>query len=299
MAAQIINGKIISDQIKEEIKTSVEIDFLPQNIRPGLAAILIGDDPSSHIYVESKRKACEFVGFHSEVFRFSKDFKEIELIKLIEKLNRDDKFHGILVQQPLPHHVDQEKINLSIDPAKDVDGFHPVNFGKLLAGEETFIPCTPAGILELLRRYEISTSGKHAVILGRSNIVGKPIASLLMQKSSEANATVTVCHSATENIKMHTIQADILIAAIGRPHFVTAEMVNENCTVIDVGINRVSEPTLKNKYRLVGDVKFDEVSTKVKAITPVPGGVGPMTIAMLLKNTLIAATNFYNINQNA
>ncbi len=299
MAAIIIDGKKISEQIKNEIKTSVEIDFIPNNIRPGLAAVLVGDDPSSHIYVNSKQKGCEYVGFHSEVFRFSSNFSESDLINVIEKLNRDDKFHGILVQQPLPLHINQKKINLTIDPNKDIDGFHPINFGKLLAGDETFVPCTPAGIIELLKRYEIETSGKHVVVLGRSNIVGKPIAAMLVQKSKEANATITICHSATENIEEHTLRADILIAAIGRPKFVTAEMVKKNCTVIDVGINRIDDNTSEKKYRIVGDVDYHEVSKKVGFITPVPGGVGPMTIAMLLKNTLIAASNFYNLNQNA
>lgn len=299
MPAKIIDGRKISDQIKSEIKASVEKNFLPKNVRPGLAAVIVGDDSASHVYVNSKRRACEYVGFHSMVFNFPDDISEMELIELIEKLNRDDKFHGILVQQPLPPHINQKEINLAINPNKDVDGFHPINFGKLLAGDECFVPCTPAGIIELLKRYKIETAGKHVVVLGRSNIVGKPIAALLIQKSPNANSTVTICHSATKNIGELSRSADILIAAIGQPEFVTANMVSESCVVIDVGINRIEDPKSEKKYKLVGDVKYDEVSKKVEFITPVPGGVGPMTIAMLLKNTLIAASKFYNINLNA
>lgn len=299
MQAKIIDGRKISDQIKNEIKASVEKNFLPINVRPGLAAVILGDDPASHVYVNSKRKACEYIGFHSDVFNFPSDISEMEVIELIEKLNRDDKFHGILVQQPIPPHINQKRINLVIDPNKDVDGFHPVNFGRLLAGDECFVPCTPAGIIELLKRYKIETVGKHVVVLGRSNIVGKPISALLIQKSPNANSTVTICHSATKNIGEFSRSADILIAAIGQPEFVTANMVSENCVVVDVGINRIEDPSVEKKYRLVGDVNYSEVSKKVEFITPVPGGVGPMTIAMLLKNTLIAASKFYNINLNA
>lgn len=299
MPAKIIDGRKISDQIKNEIKASAEKNFLPMNVRPGLAAVILGDDPASHVYVNSKRKACEFVRFHSEVFNFPSDISEMELIELIEKLNYDDRFHGILVQQPLPPQINQKEINLAIDPNKDVDGLHPINFGKLLAGDECFVPCTPAGIIELLNRYKIETVGKHVVVLGRSNIVGKPISALLIQKSPNANSTVTICHSVTKNISEFSRSADILIAAIGQPEFVTANMVSEHCVVIDVGMNRIEDPSAEKKYKLVGDVKYDEVSEKVEFITPVPGGVGPMTIAMLLKNTLIAASKFYNINLNA
>jgi len=259
---------------------------------PGLVAILVGDNPASQIYVKSKGRACEEIGMKSKTEILPADISEEELLKIIDRYNNDNNYHGILVQLPLPEHINEDKIIEAIKPEKDVDGFHPVNVGRLVIGKDALRSCTPAGIQELLKRYDIETKGKHVVIVGRSNIVGKPIANIMVQKEQFANSIVTVCHSAADDLSYYTKQADILITAIGRAEFITADMVKEGVVVIDVGINRVEDSTKKRGYRVVGDVKFDDVSQKSSYITPVPGGVGPMTIAMLLKNTFKAYKNF-------
>ena len=284
----IIDGKKIAAEIREELKK--EIDKLKSENRavPGLVAILVGNNPASESYVRGKGKACEEVGMITKTEKLSSDISEKDLLELIQKYNSDKNYNGILVQLPLPKHIDEGKVIEAIWPIKDVDGFHPISVGNLLIGNDTFLPCTPAGIQELLVRYNIPIKGKHVVVVGRSNIVGKPIANILLQKKENANAVVTICHSAAKDISYYTRQADILIAAIGRPNFVKAEMVKDGVVVIDVGINRVIDETLPKGYRIVGDVDFDEVSKKASFITPVPGGVGPMTIAMLLKNTFKA-----------
>ena len=282
MSAKIIDGKLISKKILEEIKIEFEIFKKKKNIIPGIALILIGNNPASQIYVYSKAKICNELGFHSAIERVDEKISESDLLNIINKFNSNKSIHGILVQLPLPKHIDENKIIEAIDYKKDVDGFHPINVGKLVLGQKCFIPCTPLGIYELLLRYQIETSGKHIVIIGRSNIVGKPIANLLLQKNS-GNATVTIIHTGTKNISSFTKEANILIAAIGKQNFVTKEMVKENCVVIDVGINRTTDK------KIVGDVDFENVKEIVSAITPVPGGVGPMTIAMLVKNTFSAA----------
>ena len=251
--------------------------------------MLVGDVPASQVYVRTKRKACEHVGLSSVLHTPAGDIPEAQLLALIDQLNDDPTVHGILIQLPLPDHVEEAKVIERLSPSKDVDGFHPSNVGKLVIGMDTFKPCTPAGVQELLVRSGIEIAGKHAVVIGRSNIVGKPMANLLVQKHKDANATVTVCHSRTRDLATLTRQADILIAALGSPHIVTADMVKEGAVVIDVGINRVDDASAKKGYRIVGDVDFDAVSQVASAITPVPGGVGPMTVAMLMVNTLKAA----------
>lgn len=298
MSATILDGKKISQLIKDEIKKIISEKFLPNNLRPGLAAIIVGDNPASKVYVSSKARACEEVGIKSKVFQLDKNTSQNELIKLIEELNVDPEIHGILVQQPLPDKINTNLINEIIDPRKDVDGFHPVNLGRLLIGEECFVPCTPLGIIELLTRYDISLAGNNVVVIGRSNIVGKPLAALLMQKNKRTNATVTVCHSATKNIEEFTRKADVVIAAMGKPEFLSSSMINENSIVVDVGINRIEDVNSQKGYRIVGDVKFEDVVQKAAYLTPVPGGVGPMTISMLLKNTLIASSKFFGIEIN-
>jgi methylenetetrahydrofolate dehydrogenase (NADP+)/methenyltetrahydrofolate cyclohydrolase len=287
MPAEIIDGKRISSEIKENLREKVE-DLRKKGVVPGLAAVLVGDDPASQVYVNMKAKACEQVGIHSEVFRYPKELPEYDLLEKIEELNNKESIHGILVQFPTPEKISEEKVILTIDPKKDVDGFHPFNVGMMLAGKPTFLPCTPLGIQELLMRSGNDPSGKHVVILGRGSLVGRPLAPMLFQKSKGANATVTVCHTATKNLTDLTLQADILIAAMGKAKFVTAPMVKRGVVVIDVGTNRVEDSSSKSGYRLVGDVDFDSVKEVAKAITPVPGGVGPMTIAMLLSNTVKA-----------
>lgn len=298
MSATILDGKKISQLIKDEIKKIISEKFLPNNLRPGLAAIIVGDNPASKVYVSSKARACEEVGIKSKVFQLDKNTSQNELIKLIEELNVDPEIHGILVQQPLPDKINTNLINEIIDPRKDVDGFHPVNLGRLLIGEECFVPCTPLGIIELLTRYDISLAGNNVVVIGRSNIVGKPLAALLMQKNKRTNATVTVCHSATKNIEEFTRKADVVIAAMGKPEFLSSSMIKENSIVVDVGINRIEDVNSQKGYRIVGDVKFEDVVQKAAYLTPVPGGVGPMTISMLLKNTLIASSKFFGIEIN-
>ncbi|WP_439127384.1 bifunctional methylenetetrahydrofolate dehydrogenase/methenyltetrahydrofolate cyclohydrolase FolD [Polaribacter sp.] len=284
----LLDGKKTAADIKEEI--SLEVDDLRNNDKktPHLAAIIVGNDGASITYVNAKVKACERVGFESTLIRLPEDITEEELLNEIAVLNIDNDIDGFIVQLPLPKHIDEQKVIMAVDPDKDVDGFHPTNVGKMALNLPTFISATPFGILELLDRYEVETSGKHVVVLGRSHIVGSPMSILLSQKRKVGNATVTMCHSRTKNLKEITLQADIIVAAIGIPEFLKADMVKNDVTVIDVGITRVADPSKKNGFRLVGDVAFKEVAEKSEYITPVPGGVGPMTIAMLLKNTLLA-----------
>lgn len=282
----LIDGKKVSEEIKLEIKA--EIDELSQRGKrvPGLVVILIGDNPASESYVKNKAKSCTEIGMKSVLERRDANCTEKELLDLIYSYNENPEFDGILVQLPLPKHIDEKKIINAVSPKKDVDGFHPVSVGNLVIGVDTFFPCTPAGIQELLKRYDINPSGKHVVVVGRSNIVGKPIANMLFQKKPFANAVVTICHTGASDLSLYTKQADILIAAAGVPEFIKGDMVREGCVVIDVGINRVEDASRKTGYRLTGDVDFDSVAPKSSFITPVPGGVGPMTIAMLLSNTL-------------
>ena len=286
--AKIISGPKIAEAIRAEL--AVEIAALKaKGITPGLAVVLVGEDPASEVYVRNKRKTCAELGINSYAHDLPADTTEKKLLALIEKLNADPRVHGILVQMPLPKHISEQRVLNAIDPNKDVDGFHPVNVGKLLNGDECFVSCTPAACIELLVRSGYDPAGKHAVVVGRSNIVGKPVAALLMQKGRGGNATVTVCHSRTKGLAKITQTADILIAAIGVPQFIKGRMVREGAIVIDVGINRIPDPTKKSGFRLVGDVDFAAASKKAKAITPVPGGVGPMTITMLMRNTVTAA----------
>jgi len=289
--AKIIGGKAIAQQMQEEMKTQVA-ELKQKGIIPGLAAVLVGDDPASQTYVRSKEKACEKIDIYSEVNRLPATTSEDDLLTLVEELNKNKKIHGILVQLPLPDHIDEGKILLKIDPNKDVDGFHPVNVGKMVVGQPVFLPCTPHGCKVLLERSGIETKGKHLVILGRSNIVGKPLANIMVQKEEGANCIVTVCHTASKDLSYYTKQADILVAAVGRAKMVTADMVKDGVVVIDVGINRIDDPSTKSGKRLVGDVDFESVSEKASAITPVPGGVGPMTITMLMQNTIQSAIRF-------
>jgi methylenetetrahydrofolate dehydrogenase (NADP+)/methenyltetrahydrofolate cyclohydrolase len=284
----LLDGKKTAADIKEEIALEVR-DLKDRGIEtPHLAAIIVGNDGASITYVNAKVKACERVGFESTLIRLPEDTKEEDLLNEIAILNVDNDIDGFIVQLPLPKHINEQKVLMAIDPAKDVDGFHPTNVGKMALNLPTFISATPFGILELLGRYNVETSGKHVVVLGRSHIVGSPMSILLSQKRKIGNATVTMCHSRTKNLKEITLKADIIIAAIGIPEFVKSDMVKDNVTIIDVGITRLADSSKKSGYRLVGDVAFDEVAKKSKFITPVPGGVGPMTIAMLLKNTLLA-----------
>jgi methylenetetrahydrofolate dehydrogenase (NADP+)/methenyltetrahydrofolate cyclohydrolase len=287
----LLDGKKTAADIKEEIALEVAELKKRENIVPHLAAIIVGSDGASITYVNAKVKACERVGFESSLIRLPKNTSEEELLNEISILNVDNDIDGFIVQLPLPSHIDEQKIIMAIDPEKDVDGFHPTNVGKLALNLPTFISATPYGILELLNRYNIETTGKHVVVIGRSHIVGSPMSILLAQKRKIGNATVTLTHSRTKNLKEITLQADIIIAALGIPEFLKADMVKDNVTIIDVGITRVPDSRKKSGYRLLGDVDFEEVSKKAAFITPVPGGVGPMTIAMLLKNTLIACRN--------
>ena len=292
VAAQIIDGSGIASRIKEELKPRIA-NLRATGLVPGLAVVLVGNDPASEVYVRMKGKACEELGMYSRTVNMPETVSEEDLLKNIDYLHADPRVHGILVQTPLPEHIDSDKITLHIDPEKDVDAFHPVNVGKMLIGMPGMLPCTPHGIQELLVRSGNSPEGKHVVVVGRSNIVGKPVAAILMQKAKGANATVTVCHSGTQNLASMTKQADILVAAMGRPAFIKADMVKDGVVVIDVGSSRVDDPSAKHGYRLVGDVDFEAVSRKAKAITPVPGGVGPMTIAMLMSNTVAAAEEHF------
>lgn len=285
---KIIDGKKTAEEIKNEIKAKVEAITASGAPAPHLVAILVGDDPASKTYVSNKDRACREVGFNSTTVNLPADISEEKLLEEVAKYNSDDNVNGVIVQLPLPKHIDEMRVINAINPDKDVDGFHPINMGKMLLGESVLLPATPAGILELIKRYEIETSGKHCVIVGRSNIVGKPLSNLLARRGYPGDCTVTICHSRTQNLAEITRQADILIAAIGVPHFITADMVKEGVVVIDVGINRIEADT-KSGFRLAGDVHYDEVAPKSSYVTPVPGGVGPMTIVSLLLNTLSAA----------
>jgi|TARA_B110000495_G_scaffold30361_1_gene23199 methylenetetrahydrofolate dehydrogenase (NADP+)/methenyltetrahydrofolate cyclohydrolase len=285
----LLDGKKTSSDIKDEITLEVLQLKKEGKKTPHLAAVIVGNDGASKTYVGAKVKACNRVGFSSTLVELSKDTSEASLLSKIDELNNDDDIDGFIVQLPLPKHIDEQKILMAVNPDKDVDGFHPTNVGKMALNLPTFISATPYGILELLDRYKVETSGKHVVVIGRSHIVGSPMSILLSQKRTIGNATVTITHSRTKNLKEITLQADIVIAALGIPEFLTADMVKDNVTVIDVGITRVEDASKKSGYRLLGDVAFNEVSKKSEFITPVPGGVGPMTIAMLLKNTLLAA----------
>ena len=288
MTAKIIDGKQTAIDIRAEIKAEVA-ELKKDNIVPGLGVILVGEDPASQSYVTAKERACEEAGIYSDDNRLPLDTTQEKLLAVVERMNNDPKINGILVQLPLPKHINESEVLLAIDPDKDVDGFHPMNIGKMVAGEKCFLPCTPHGIIKLLQRSGVKTEGAEVVVVGRSNIVGKPIANMLIQKKDSANATVTVCHTRTKDLASHTRRADIIIAAAGRPNTITADMVKDGVVVIDVGVNRVEDATKKRGYRLTGDVDFEAVKEKASLITPVPGGVGPMTIAMLLYNTLQSA----------
>ncbi len=288
MAAKIIKGTEVAKEIREELKREVEEMKAKHGVTPGLVTILVGEDPASVSYVTAKQRTAHELGFYSVQDNQPADISEEALLELIDKYNKDPKIHGILVQLPLPKHIDETKVLYAIDPKKDVDAFHPVNVGKLLIGEPDFLPCTPHGIWQLLIRSGVQIEGAEVVVVGRSNIVGKPIAAILMQKHPHANATVTVCHTKTRDLAFHTRRADILIVAAGRPKAITADMVKEGAVVIDVGVNRIGK-TPEGKAILCGDVDFDAVKEKASMITPVPGGVGPMTITMLMYNTVKAA----------
>jgi methylenetetrahydrofolate dehydrogenase (NADP+)/methenyltetrahydrofolate cyclohydrolase len=288
----IIDGNKTASEIREELRQKIEkLKAEGKNV-PGLVTILVGENPASQVYVRSKIKDCQEIGMRTKAENHPAEISGQYLVDLVKKYNDDPDYHGILVQLPLPKHINENKIIETISPEKDVDGFSPTSIGNLVIGKDTFASCTPAGIQELLIRYNIETKGKHVVVLGRSNIVGKPIANIMLQKKEHANAVVTICHSAAKNLKEFTIQADILIAAIGSPEFVKADMVKDGAVVIDVGINRVEDSSKPKGYRLVGDVDFKNVSPKCSFITPVPGGVGPMTRAMLLQNTFKAYQKF-------
>ncbi len=292
MPARILNGNEIAAELRAEVAEGVAQLTASGGPQPGLAAVLVGDDAASAVYVRNKGRACAEAGMHSETFHLPVDTPHDVLLSLIDRLNADDRFHGILVQLPLPAQIDEATAIERIAPAKDVDGLHPVSQGKMLQGEPTYLPCTPSGVQQVLLRSGYDPAGQHVVIVGRSNIVGKPLAALLMQRSIGGNATVTVCHTRTRNLSDITRQADILVAAMGVPGAITADMVRDGAVVIDVGVNRVDDATRRRGYRLVGDVDFDAVAAKSEAITPVPGGIGPMTIAMLLSNTLDAARRY-------
>lgn len=288
MAGQLLDGKAISQSLRADIAAAATAATRAGS-QPGLATVLVGEHPASLSYIRGKQKACAAAGIFAEDVRLPADTPEAELIGTIDELNARSDIHGILVQQPLPPHLDETRVVARIDPDKDVDGFHPVNLGRLMRGEPGFVPCTPFGIVKMLAAAGVETSGANVVIVGRSLLVGKPLASLLMQKSPTGNATVTVCHSRTRDLADVTARADILVAAMGQPSFISAEMVRDGAVVVDVGINRVDDPSRKRGYRLVGDVDFEPVSQKASLITPVPGGVGPLTVTMLLYNTVQSA----------
>ena len=295
MSAKLIDGKSISADIRNELKHRIN-DLNKSGIIPGLGVILVGDDPASKSYVSAKERACESIGIYSDDNRYSSKITEKDLLDKIESLNNDPKIHGILVQLPLPPHINSTLVLNAITPNKDVDGFHPVNVGKMMIGEDSFLPCTPHGIIQLLKRCNIETKGKHAVVIGRSNIVGKPVANMLFHKNMDTNATVTICHTSTNNLKDFTRTADIIIVASGQPNTLTSDMVKPGVVIIDVGVNRVEDVSKKNGFRLVGDVDFDGLFDVASAITPVPGGVGPMTITMLLYNTVKSAEKLIERN---
>lgn len=286
---ELIDGKKISLQLQEEISAEVKVIISRGGKQPHLAAVLVGNDGGSETYVAAKIKACENVGFRSTLIRHTNDVSEAELLAAVNKLNADSDIDGYIVQMPLPKHINEQKVIEAVDPAKDVDGFHPVNVGKMVLNLPSYISATPNGIVELIKRYKIETAGKHCVVIGRSNIVGSPMSILMAKNNTFANCTVTICHSKTKDIASFTKQADIIICALGKPEFLTADMVKQGAVVIDVGTTRVTSTETKSGFKLKGDVKFDEVAPKCSFITPVPGGVGPMTIASLLSNTLLAA----------
>ncbi|MBA7473912.1 Bifunctional protein FolD protein [subsurface metagenome] len=288
MTAQIIDGKQVAADMRAELQKEVA-KLKEQGIVPGLGVILVGEDPASKSYVTAKERTCEEIGIYSDDNRLPEETTQEDLMAVVEKMNKDPKINGILVQLPLPKHLNEAEVLLAIDPDKDVDGFHPMNVGKMMVGEKAFLPCTPHGVIQLLMHSGVPIEGANVVIVGRSNIVGKPLANMLIQKNKTGNATVTVCHTRTKDLAHITKQADIVIAAAGRPNTVTADMVKEGVVVIDVGVNRVEDATKKRGYRLVGDVDFEAVKEKASFITPVPGGVGPMTITMLLYNTVESA----------
>lgn len=290
---KLLDGKKISSEIKQEIAAEVNELLEKGGRRPHLAGVLVGHDGGSETYMASKVKACEEVGFTSSLIRYEDDVTEEELLACVHRLNQDPTVDGFIVQLPLPKHIDEQKIIEAVDPRKDVDGFHPINVGRLSIGLPGFVSATPKGIVELLRRYNIPTRGKHCVVLGRSNIVGKPVSQLLLQKGEPGDCTITICHSRTPNIKEVCLTADIIIAALGQPEFLTADMVKPGAVVVDVGTTLVPDSTRKSGFRLTGDVKFDEVAPKCSYITPVPGGVGPMTIVSLMSNTLLAGKGLY------
>lgn len=286
---QVLDGKAIAEQIKAELAQEVAAIRLAAGKIPHLAAVLVGNDPASQVYVRNKVRSCEAAGFRSTLIRQPETITQAELLDIIAQLNQDTDIDGFIVQLPLPGHIDEHRVTLAIDPAKDVDGFHPVNIGRMTLGLPAYLPATPNGIVEMLRRSEVDLSGKEVVVLGRSNIVGTPIAILLSRRGQPGDATVTICHSRTANLAEHTRRADVLIAAIGRPNLVTADMVKEGAVVIDVGINRVEDEAAPKGYRLCGDVDYEAVAPRASLITPVPGGVGPMTVVSLLQNTLKAS----------
>ena len=288
MTARIIDGKQMAAEMRAELKAEVA-ELKEKGIVPGLGVILVGEDPASKSYVTAKGRACEEIGIYSDDHRLDAKTPQRELMALVEKMNHDPKINGILVQSPLPEGLDESEVVLGIDPAKDVDGFHPVNVGKMVIGQKAFWPCTPHGVIQMLIRSGVTIEGAEVVIVGRGDLVGKPLANLLIQKSDMGNATVTICHTRTKDLSYHTKRADIVIAAVGRPNTITAEMVQDGVVVIDVGVNRVEDASKKRGYRLVGDVDFEAVKEKASLITPVPGGVGPMTITMLLYNTIESA----------
>jgi len=288
MAAEIIDGKQIAERVRSEVTRTVR-ELAGRGTVPGLAVVLVGEDPASASYVRGKQRACGEVGIHSRDIKLPETVSEQTLLDVVSELNVDPTVHGILVQLPLPRHIDERKVIHRISPDKDVDGFHPVSVGRLVIGEPGFRPCTPYGIMKMLEYEKVQTDGAHVVIVGRSNLVGKPLANMLIQKGAGANATVTLCHTGTRDLGHHTRQADILVAAAGRPEFITGDMVAEGAVVIDVGMNRVEDASRKRGYRLTGDVDFSAARERASKITPVPGGVGPMTIAMLLQNTVESA----------
>lgn len=288
MAATIIDGKQVAADMRAELKEKVT-ELKEKGVIPGLGVVLVGDDPASISYVTAKERACEEIGIYSDDNRLSADISQGELMALVQKMNKDPKINGILVQLPLPKHLNEDEVLLAIDPDKDVDGFHPMSVGRMVVGQDSFLSCTPHGVLHLLKRSNVELSGAEVVIVGRSNIVGKPLANMLVKKGDMGNATVTICHTRTKDLAAHCRRADIIIAAVGRPNTVTADMVKDGVVVIDVGMNRVEDATKKRGYRLVGDVDFEGIKEKASLITPVPGGVGPMTITMLLYNTVESA----------
>lgn len=285
---QILDGKKLAVEIRAELAQEVALLLEKGERPPHLAAVLIGDNPASQAYVRNKVRSCEKVGFASTLIRRDADTSEAELLAIVQQLNDDPDVDGFIVQLPLPDHIDEDKITLAIDPAKDVDGFHPVNFGRMAQGLPCYVPATPLGISEMLRRYQIKTTGMEVVVIGRSNIVGTPMGILLSRKGDPGDATVTICHSRTKDLKSHTLKADLIIAALGRPHFLTADMVKEGVIIIDVGINRIADTSAERGYRLVGDADFEALQQKASYITPVPGGVGQLTVVSLLMNTLKA-----------